>query len=224
MRHGLSSAHVFLHLLQRLARCCRLCSPVLVLICRGPWLRRDSRIRPGGRAAGRRAFFDKTGMSCRKTPRNPRTRRKAPGATDGVCFLWATLSLHKQRKVARSRQRAKQEAERKAIRAIAFDFRQLKIHRLRLGITKTGRMRSIRWLFRRKRRETSGQRAPYARLRRQLSRSTRIAGRSTKRVSAVANSSAASVVNATANRLCTPAASRRWIRAKPIAWCSRYSE
>jgi hypothetical protein len=31
---------------------------VLILIYRGPWLRRDSRIRPVGRAAGCRAFFD----------------------------------------------------------------------------------------------------------------------------------------------------------------------
>jgi hypothetical protein len=30
----------------------------LILIYRGPWLRRDSRIRPEGRAAGCRAFFD----------------------------------------------------------------------------------------------------------------------------------------------------------------------
>jgi hypothetical protein len=30
----------------------------LILIYRGPWLRRDSRIRPVGRAAGCRAFFD----------------------------------------------------------------------------------------------------------------------------------------------------------------------
>ena len=46
-------------------------------------------------------------MCCRKTPRNPRTRRVAPGATDGVCFLLVIFSLHKQRKVTRSRQRAK---------------------------------------------------------------------------------------------------------------------
>ena len=80
---------------------------VLILIYRGPWARRGSRIRPAGRAAGRRAFFDSTGMCCRKTPRNPRTRRVAPGATDGVCFLLVIFSLHKQRKVTRSRQRAK---------------------------------------------------------------------------------------------------------------------
>ncbi len=84
--------------------------PILVLIYRGPWSRRVSRIRPNGRAAGRRAFFDRTRMSCRKTPRNPWTRRNAPGATDGVCFLLVIFSLHKQRKVTRSRQRAKPRA------------------------------------------------------------------------------------------------------------------
>ena len=119
---------------------------VLILIYRGPWLRRDSRIRPEepapylirGRATGSRAFFDSTRMYCRKTPRSPRTRRAAPGATDGgegmrlrgtaarmserpcaarmgrKCFLLVTFSLHKQRKVTRSRQRAKPKAERKS--------------------------------------------------------------------------------------------------------------
>jgi hypothetical protein len=34
-----------------------------------------------------------------------------PGATDGVCFLLVTSSLYKQRKVTRSRQRAKPKTE-----------------------------------------------------------------------------------------------------------------
>jgi hypothetical protein len=106
---------------------------VLISIYRGPWLRRASRIRPAGRAAGRRAFFDKTGTSCRKTPRSPWTWRAASGATDGVCFLWATLSLHKQRKVARSRQRAKHRLGGTPSSRLWRSNKQ--VPRLRLGMT-----------------------------------------------------------------------------------------
>jgi hypothetical protein len=44
---------------------------VLILIYRGPWLRRDSRIRPAGRAAGRRAFFDQHRDVLSKNPAKP---------------------------------------------------------------------------------------------------------------------------------------------------------
>jgi hypothetical protein len=74
-------------------------------------------------------------MYCRKTPRITRTRRAAPGATDGVCFLLVTFSFHKKRKVTRSRQRAKQKADRKDFQASTFDLRQQQIPHLRLGMT-----------------------------------------------------------------------------------------
>jgi hypothetical protein len=44
---------------------------ILILIYRGPWLRRDSRIRPAGRAAGRRAFFDQHTDVLSKIPAKP---------------------------------------------------------------------------------------------------------------------------------------------------------
>jgi hypothetical protein len=43
---------------------------VLILIYRGPWLRRDSRIRPEGRATGSRAFFDQHMDVLSKNPAN----------------------------------------------------------------------------------------------------------------------------------------------------------
>jgi hypothetical protein len=45
--------------------------PVLVLTGRGPWSRRASRIRPEGRAAGRRAFFDQHRDVLSKNPAEP---------------------------------------------------------------------------------------------------------------------------------------------------------
>jgi len=44
---------------------------VLVLIFRGPWSRRASRIRPAGRAAGGRAFFDQHTDVLSKNPAKP---------------------------------------------------------------------------------------------------------------------------------------------------------
>jgi hypothetical protein len=43
----------------------------MVLTCRGPWSRRASRIRPEGRAAGGRAFFDQHTDVLSKNPAKP---------------------------------------------------------------------------------------------------------------------------------------------------------
>ena len=45
--------------------------PRLILIYRGPWARRGSRIRPEGRAARRRAFFDQHTDVLSKNPAKP---------------------------------------------------------------------------------------------------------------------------------------------------------
>jgi hypothetical protein len=62
----------------------------------------------GGKGARLRA----TGARATERPCAMRMGRK--------CFLWVTLSLHKQRKVTRSRQRAKRQAEWKA--SVGFSF------------------------------------------------------------------------------------------------------
>ena len=52
-------------------RVCAMPKPPLILICRVPWARRGSRIRPEGRAARRRAFFDQHTDVLSKNPAKP---------------------------------------------------------------------------------------------------------------------------------------------------------
>jgi hypothetical protein len=52
---------------------------ILILIYRGPWLRRDSRIRPAGRAAGCRAFFDQHKDVLSKNPAKPADPARSAG-------------------------------------------------------------------------------------------------------------------------------------------------
>ena len=67
-----------------------------------PSERQVSRIRPAGRTAGCRAFFDGPWTALRKTPRDLRTRRGAPGATMGCPFFWFLFFGHAKKRNPRA--------------------------------------------------------------------------------------------------------------------------
>jgi hypothetical protein len=52
---------------------------ILILIYWAPWARRGSRIRPEGRAAGRRAFFDQYRDVLSKNPAKPANPARCAG-------------------------------------------------------------------------------------------------------------------------------------------------
>ena len=68
----------------------------------GPPERRDSRIRPAGRAAGGRAFFDGTGMCLRKTSARHANPAQSAGRDDGLCFLLPTFLCTSKEKYGRA--------------------------------------------------------------------------------------------------------------------------
>ena len=121
--------------------------PVLVLTFRGPG--RDGLRGSGPQGARQEAarFSTSTGMCCRKTPRSPCTRRAASGATDGVCFLWVTLSFAQAKKsdslAAASETREQRQGLKRGIPACAGMTEHgvagmKQIPRLQLGMTQDG--------------------------------------------------------------------------------------